>query len=219
MKVYINRYRDHWLSPYTIMEKALFWREMPDYDTPWVERVNKALEPLCKGLQSFLNFIHPKINYVKIDKWDTWSMDNTLAFIIVPMLKQLRATTHGAPYVKDEDVPEGEGLRSTEAPPVTDEGSIDENHFKRWDWVLDEMIYAFSSKTSDESFMDRFRTGEVDIQWEVCAYDDLGNPSMHRMVDGPNHTVEYDWEGIRKEEARIANGFRLFGVYYQGLWD
>ena len=45
-----------------------------------------------------------KVN-VQIDKWDTWNMDATLAHIIVPMLKQLKATKHGAPYVADEDVP------------------------------------------------------------------------------------------------------------------
>ena len=27
MKVYISNYRDHWLSPYTIIEKVLFWRK------------------------------------------------------------------------------------------------------------------------------------------------------------------------------------------------
>ena len=48
-----------------------------------------------------LDKVHPKINYVKIDYWDTWSMDHTLSYIIVPMLKQLKATKHGAPYVDD----------------------------------------------------------------------------------------------------------------------
>ena len=42
---------------------------------------------------------------IKIDPWDTWSMDLTLALIIHPMLKQLHKTSHGAPYVDDEDVP------------------------------------------------------------------------------------------------------------------
>ena len=29
---------------------------------------------------------------VRIDPWDTWSMDDTLAQIILPMLKQLKNT-------------------------------------------------------------------------------------------------------------------------------
>ena len=42
---------------------------------------------------------------IKINSWDTWSMDYTLAHIILPMLKQLKKTHHGAPYVDNTDVP------------------------------------------------------------------------------------------------------------------
>ena len=45
MKVYINCYKDHWISPYTICEKVCFWREI-DYDEPWVKKVNIVLEPV-----------------------------------------------------------------------------------------------------------------------------------------------------------------------------
>jgi hypothetical protein len=58
--------------------------------------------------------VHPEIKIIKIDKWDTWSMDHTLSPIILPMLKQLKEVKHGAPNVEDEDVPEH--LRSTSAP-------------------------------------------------------------------------------------------------------
>ena len=43
---------------------------------------------------------------VKIDEWDTWSMDHTLALIIHPMLLQLRDTTNGSPFIELEDRPE-----------------------------------------------------------------------------------------------------------------
>ena len=113
MKVYINKYRNHWLSPYTILEAVCFWEkdkhafynhdENPNNPyTKWVKR----LDPFCATLHKVLDVIHPKIDYVKIDRWDTWSMDHTLAFIILPMLKQLKADKHGAPFVDDEDVPE-----------------------------------------------------------------------------------------------------------------
>jgi len=42
---------------------------------------------------------------VHIDEFDTWSMDDTLSHIILPMLKQLKETKHGAPNVDKEDVP------------------------------------------------------------------------------------------------------------------
>ena len=34
---------------------------------------------------------------VRIDKQDTWSMDYTLAHVILPMLIQLKETKHGSP--------------------------------------------------------------------------------------------------------------------------
>ncbi len=39
---------------------------------------------------------------VRIDPWDTWSMDRTLALIVHPMLKQLHKTNHGAPCTDDD---------------------------------------------------------------------------------------------------------------------
>jgi len=83
-----------------------------------------------------------RVSEVHIDDWDTWSMDVTLAYIIVPMLIQLRDTCHGAPLVADEDVPEV--LRR-----IDDGGDIDEFYFDRWDYVLNEMIFAFKMKAEE----------------------------------------------------------------------
>ena len=217
MKVYISKYRYHWISPFKILEKVFFWREI-DYDEPKIERLANILSPICRVWMGVLDFIHPHIKYVKIDKWDTWDMDATLSMIILPMLKQLRDTKQGAPNVADEDVPEGLGLRSTEAPPKENEWDTDENWFKRFDWVLDEMIFAFESKV-DDSWQDAFRSGEIDCKSEACAWDDSGKATLYCSVDGPNHTYKCDYEGLKKVEDRIQNGFRLFGKYYQSLWD
>ncbi len=84
---------------------------------------------------------------IRIDPWDTWSMDHTLADIILPMLKQLRKTQHGAPCTDDEDVPEH--LRSTNAKPKKNSWDVDEFHFKRWDWIMKEMIWTFNEHAKD----------------------------------------------------------------------
>ncbi len=202
MKVYINKYRDHWLSPYTILEKVFFWKKEIDYDDPFIEKWSNRLEPFSKGLQKFLDFIHPKINYVKIDYWDTWSMDHTLAYMIVPMLKQLQKDKHGAPLVDDEDVPEE--LRSTSAPPKEKEYDVDGNHFKRWDWVMDEMIWAFEQKLVDDSTDKFYDWTEVDKTVNI-------NDQIKKL--------KVDHEGLDAHNKRMENGFRLFGKYYQGLWD
>jgi YD repeat-containing protein len=215
MKVYLSGYRNHWLSPYTILEKVFFWREI-DYDEPIIERLSNILTPPCKAWQAILNFVHPKIEYVKIDRYDTWSMDHTLAHIILPMLKQLKKDKHGSPFTDDEDVPEE--LRSTSAPAKENEWDTDENWFKRWDWIMDEIIFAFECKL-DDSWEDAFREGEIDWKTVPCAWDENGKPTLYKSEDGPNHTYKCDYDGMKVVNDRIQNGFRLFGKYYQGLWD
>lgn len=132
------------------------------------------------------NWLYDKFGYspqqkvkVHIDKWDTWSMDHTLAPIILPMLKQLKETKHGAPYVDPDDCPKD--LR----PKEQNEYGTDDTHFARWDWVLDEMIYAFDCKANKDDVWMRLE----------------------------------DKKEIDKEQKRISNGFRLFGKYYEALWD
>ena len=215
MKVYKSNYRHHWISPYKILEKLIFWREI-DYDEPLIDKWSNRLLPFSKAYQVVMDFIHPKIDYVKIDRYDTWSMDHTLADIILPMLKQLNTEKHGAPHVDDEDVPEE--LKSTSAPPKEDEYDVDGNHFARWEWVMNEMIFAFECKV-DESWRDKFSSGVHDMKSVPCEWDENGKPTLYSFEEGPNHTYKCDFEGMQKVEKRIQNGYRLFGRYYEALWD
>jgi hypothetical protein len=76
MKIYLSNYRNHWTSPYKILEKVFFWREI-DYDEPIIKKLKNILEPFSTAWMKFLDFIHPRIKYVKIDYWDVWNMDHT----------------------------------------------------------------------------------------------------------------------------------------------
>jgi hypothetical protein len=114
-------------------------------------------------------------------------MDSTLADIILPMLKQLKETKHGSPFTDMEDVPEhlrGTTTEDWDAQLTFDfygEHKIKEGMYDihaRWDWIMDEMIFAFEMKVKDT-----------------------------------------DWAATWEECQRMENGFRLFGKYYQGLWD
>lgn len=218
MKIYFSNYRDHWLSPYTILEKVFFWREI-DYDEPIIDRLNKILNPFCVAANKTLDFIHPKIEYVKIDKYDTWSMDSTLSKIIYPMLVQLNENKHGSPFTSDEDVPEE--LKSTSAPAKENECDTDENHFKRWDWIMGEMIWAFEQKNID--WADQYRSGEHDILWVPVDVDGnevpKGESKFTQMRHGPKDTYKCDYESMKVHQNRIDNGVRLFGKYYSSLWD
>lgn len=245
MRVFLSKPRNHWISPYTMLDYVFFWTEWskcsrwtleqtledearvlrgeksqyverPDWCDPWSDR----LVPLSRAIQWVLDRVHPEIRYIKIDRWDTWSMDYTLSPIILPMLKQLQATKHGAPLVDDEDVPEH--LRSTAAPPKENEWDTDGNHFLRWDWVMDEMIFAFEHKV-DESWQEDFREGDIDLVW--TPVDAAGNEvpkgehKYYRMDHGPLDTYKCDYDGMRQVEERIQNGLRLFGKYFSSLWD
>lgn len=238
MKIYISKYRDHWVSPYTMLDYAFFWTdwskcardksisssldderkyvERPDWADAWADR----LMPISRAIMWLGEKIYPRIEYVKIDYWDTWSMDHTLGQIALPMLRQLKEKKHGAPFVDDEDVPEE--LKSTSAPPKENEWDTDDNHFKRWDWAMDEMIFAFEHRL-DDSWQDAFRSGEHDITWIPVDRDGnevpKGEHKYYQMGKGPNDTYKCDYEGMKVVEARIQNGFRLFGKYYQALWD
>jgi hypothetical protein len=208
MKVILSNYRNHWLSPYTILKTICFWEKDEDriynlkeeVNNPYVKWVN-FLEPICVVWQKVLDFIHPRINYVKIDRWDTWSMDHTLAHIIHPMLIQLQKDKHGAPYTEDDDVPEY--LRSHMAQPKENEWDTDSLHFMRWDWILNEMIWAFAQELKDDDEAEFFDHSECkDLPWEESI-----------------NKVKIDHQAWEAHLNRKKNGFRLFGRYYQNLWD
>ena len=238
MRVKIGPYKSWW-GPYQLAEMLCFWvKKVPDEygmmsKPDWVHRFGEFLaygsiqpepEPgdisdlfdndrKPTWLNRLLMWIDSKRSRkisVRIDRWDTWSMDDTLAHIILPMLRQLQATKHGSPFVDDEDVPDH--LKSTAAPPKENDWDTDDNHHLRWDWVLDEMIFAFENKLN-EDWQDQFRSGEIDFRFKK-----LDN-GMSEMIRGENDTSETDWDGIKAYQARISNGFRLFGRYYEALWD
>ena len=195
MKVNIGPYLTYW-GPHQITKLFFFWTE--DYPKDelydrWDYKLrDKISDYLCETwLNDFCNWVYNKRNrkeYIRIDKYDTWGMDSTLALIIEPMLIQLKATKHGAPLVSDDDVPDE--LKSTSAEPKENDYDVDSNHFKRWDWAMDEMIFAFNYINNE------------------LEYD------CPKFGDG-----SYDWDTHRETGKRVDNGLRLFGTYYRGLWD
>ena len=227
MKIYKSNYRNHWVSPYVILEKIFFWREI-DYDEPIIKKLSDFLNPFSVAWKKFLDFVHPRISYVKIDRYDTWSMDHTLADIILPMLKQLRDTKHGSPLVDLEDLPEElrmVGYEDWSSQLRFDFGDSEQHEkesweitHRRWEWVLNEMIFAFEHLV-DDKWEDAYHSGELDIKHVPCEWYDDGKPKLYSTEHGPNHTYELDYEGLRKVYDRMENGFKLFGKYYRGLWD
>lgn len=241
MRVKIGPYIN-WIGPYQIAEKILFW--IPKYDENRFE-YTKEYDKYVWGFGEWLahdkngndswlvkvcNWIHSKRERtikVHIDDYDVWSMDSTLAEIVLPMLRKLKENHHGSHFVDLEDVPESMRLKDHEE--WDDQKCFEFYHepdlqkvqcdiHDRWNWVLDEMIWAFEQIVDDDNDA-QFHSGEHDIQWEPCEFREDGTPLLHKMKHGPNHTAVFDSDGYLKHRDRIDNGLRLFGKYYRGLWD
>jgi len=237
MKVKIKNYSTYF-GPYQLCEKLFFW--MMEEDKYGAKQRNDRLDKITEWYaDTWLGEFHAKWAgkfaswqddhraSVKLKPYDTWNMDSTLAYIVLPMLKQLKDQKHGAPMVDLEDRP-----KHLVPPLPQNPYDTDQFHFEAWDWVMDEMIFAFNSKLED--WEDQFHSGESDILWVPVDKDGntlgpgkrLGEKEdkpegLHawEMRKGPNDTSHWDKEGSRKYQERISNGFRLFGKYYEGLWD
>lgn len=204
MKIYIGKYLNYF-GPFQIAEKLLFWLDKDD------DRVFRLGERLAGGesdslLNRFCQWIYNRRQrtiYIKIDQYDTWSMDATLALIIAPMLRQLKETKHSCARVDDEDVPDA--LKSTSAPPVKNAWDIDANWEARWNYVLSEMIWAFEQHDC-----------RVDTERQFYDHSDVDeNASLNEQVK----QVKFDRTGFESWHARKQNGFRLFGKYFTNLWS
>ena len=145
MKIYISNYRSHWFSPYTILE--FFERYIKGYDA-YAKEPPRFIVEFSKGLARFLDFVHPRINYIKVDNYDTWNADYTLATIILPVLKGVKETKFSIHRIDDEDVPDE--IKSMNAPRVKCEWDWDDFCENRWDYVLDEMIWTFGELIKNE---------------------------------------------------------------------
>jgi hypothetical protein len=212
MKIYIGPYIN-WFGPYQLADLLQHLGVSED-------RCHEIGEKLASTwVGTFLEWVHSKRDRcvkIKIDRYDTWNMDDTLTLIVLPMLKQLKETKHGSPHVEDSDVPEE--LRSTSAPPKENEWDIDDNHFKRWDWALDQMIWSFEQLSTD--WEKQFHSGVSDTYFEPSGQvDDQGKPLTYEMKRGPKDTSKFDKDGYMAHSKRIDNGLRLFGTYYRALWD
>ena len=74
---------------------------------------------------------------------------------------------------------------------------------QEWDQILDEMIWAFEQKCRDH--------------WEDDYYGDYDEDQKNGPMVGSFKWIDH--EGLKTHQERMSNGFRLFGKYYESLWD
>jgi hypothetical protein len=215
MRAYIGPYY-HWFRPAKWYRDWILWAHGFGYNVDSEKIDAKKMDALTERIQDSWpynkliaieswvdNKTQRKIN-IKIHNYDVWSADHTLGLIILPTLKLLKEKKQGYAIVDDNDVPEA--LRSTSAPPLTqeqvDSGWPDDNGGPRWNWILGEIIWAFEQLVNDDA----------DAQFFTHIDEPESPGSVFNKCD-------MDQEGYAKWQARKQNGLLLFGKYYEALWD
>lgn len=160
-----------------------WWKSFRDSD-------GKIASYFFKVLDSVYNWYSDRGTRIKIDTFDTWNLDHTLARVIHPALvkfRELSDVRFGCMATYDEDVPDYlKSLRHGEEDfAFSNENNVSYHKLREY-WVLDEMIFAF---------------GEISNGTENEPDITLGNDAY----------VAY--------HERINNGLLLFAKYYRSLWD
>ena len=125
---------------------------------------------------------------VKADSYDSWNGDQTIAYVAASVVQQVITDSHGWKYVDAEDLPQ-EMREEYEAAKVNEDDDVVK---AGWMWVLNEMLFAL-----------------VEIR-DCGPTDPCNEPNVKINEEFANRIYAY--------EARVQNGCRLFGVYFQGLW-
>jgi len=160
---------------------------------------------------------------VEIENFDTWSLDHTLALIILPALIQLKQTKHGIPSEFGEV-----GGADYDCQDSFDfyKETYNESFNKaceQWEEILDKMIWSFEQLAKDD--YDRLYhhgKGEYDFVVSDTQYPNPITGKLEKtfqMVDKNPDEHWYDSEGHQLHEQRIQEGLELFGKYYRNLWD
>ena len=74
---------------------------------------------------------------------------------------------------------------------------------QEWDDILDEMIWTFEQKCRDN--------------WEDDFYGDYIEDPKNGSMAGSFEWIDHD--GMKAHQTRMTNGFKLFGKYFENLWD
>lgn len=224
MKIYIGPYKD-WVGPYQIADKLFFWIEKyPEdealenrWDYKFHDRFGTWLD--STWVSKACNWYHKKFQKrkikIRIDNYDTWGMDHTLALIILPMLRQLRADKHGSPgdMLGFQQTSNSSTQKCFEFYEEGDDAAWEAGH-QQWMEIMDKMIWSFE-QIVDDNWEEQYWITEPEIDLSDHP-EDKGKDwqPVRWKVEG-----ECDWVARQAHQDRISEGLELFGKYYQGLWS
>ena len=119
------------------------------------------------------------------------------------VLMGLQSLGHGAPHVDLADVPKHLHPTKAQQKKFKNLGDTDPKFFERFDWVLDEMIWAFTQKIVEDDTAEFYDHTESNKE-----------PDLMKSIE----KLKVDRDGLKAHEDRKQNGYRLFGKYFQTLW-
>lgn len=129
MRVNIGPYRN-WIGPYQIADKLQIF----GFSEDTCEKIGDKLYPILGSVCEWVYEKRKRKIKIHIDNFDVWNADETLAYIIVPLLKKLKENHHSCP------------------------ANISE---KKWNDILDQMIWSFEqmNQKSDYTIDDLIKEG------------------------------------------------------------
>jgi len=183
--------------------KKYTW-EVSDKDYSWPDRfVLGALDVIDDWISPLNRFVgmDRKVK-VRVSSQDIYSVDSTLALVILPVLEKFRSNaSFSSPNIDPDDVKD----------------KPDNSALTDWEYVLDKMILSFSSKTcewEEDFYSDEFLHSEGLFDGLKSELDSDGKKFYY--LSSLNKHIDYD--GMNKKQIEITQGFLLFGKYYESLW-
>lgn len=208
-----------WELAYEVFRSGAPFHDEKDWNAldKIVYKIFEKLYDLFRPINRWSNNRRRNIK-IHIDNYDVWSMDHTLALIIVPMLKKLKEVKHGCPHVDSDDVPEFLRPNKKDLKIFDEFGKTDSNWEARWNWVLNEMIWTFEQHAmEDDSAQFHHNSDNLGI-----IYGEPDAEGYRQLTFGPKDPTKskhfYDRDAHMKHDERKANGRRLFAKYYPALW-
>jgi hypothetical protein len=196
MKVFIGPYRN-WIGPYQIVDKLFFWTEKNPLDESKEERWDyKLKERLGDWLADTWVNEFCQWAYSKCERKMKIQIDEydtwSMDHTLSYIIYPMLLQLKKSKHGSPfvDDEDVPENLRSTSAPELTDDQ-------KMWGGT-------------DEFFHDR---------WSWVLDEMIFAFEMNIKDYESDYYERKDFEGMKVIQDRQSNGFRLFGRYYQGLWD
>lgn len=157
---------------------------------------------------------------IHIDKYDSWNAGHTMAYIILPILIQLRDTSNSIPSSFADD---GIGSSQETFEFYKDDKQAFEKSVENWNETLNKMIWSFQQLVHDD-YDQLYHHGHAKFEWkelDETVYNPMTNKheKTYEMIDTNPNDHWYDVQGHKLHEERIQEGLELFGKYFTNLWD